>query len=139
MNSINSFYEVNENILNIYDKQNRNYQVLQNIKEINKNNEIFKALNNINKITDDSDQLFNILKLYNNIKEDLAIGIDLGSSKNCIAVYQNDKIEIIPSEYGQKSSPSYIAFTDTKKIFGETAKSYQNPITINSEDILSIK
>ena len=130
MNSINSFYEVNENILNIYDKQNRNYQVLQNIKEINKNNEIFKALNNINKITDDSDQLFNILKLYNNIKEDLAIGIDLGSSKNCIAVYQNDKIEIIPSEYGQKSSPSYIAFTDTKKIFGETAKSYQNPINI---------
>ena len=130
MESINSFYEVNEQILNIYEKQKRNYQILQNIKEINKNNEIFQALNKINKITDDSDQLFNILNLYKNIKKNLAIGIDLGSSKNCIAVYQNDKIEIIPSEIGKNSSPSYIAFTDTKKIFGEPAKSIPSPNNI---------
>ena len=131
MKSINSFYEVNEHILNIYDKQNnRNYQILQNIKLINTNNEIFQALKKINKITDDSDQFSDILKLYNNIKKNVVIGIDLGTSKNCIAVYQNDKIDIIKSEYDENISPSYIAFTDIKKTFGKTAKSYQNPNNI---------
>ena len=38
IDSMNIYYEINNNILNNYEKQNRNYQKLKNIKEININN-----------------------------------------------------------------------------------------------------
>ena len=53
--------------------RNRNYQILQNLKEININNEIFKMLNNINKITNIKEQIFNIIEFYNNINSDITI------------------------------------------------------------------
>ena len=55
------------------------------------------------------------------------IGIDLGTANNYIAVFQNGKAEIIPDGIGQRSSPSYVAFTDTKILFGESAKNSRNP------------
>ena len=50
IDNMNIYYEINNNILNNYEKQNRNYQKLKNIKEININNETFEQLKNINRI-----------------------------------------------------------------------------------------
>ena len=47
---IDTYYKINNNILNNYSKQNRNYEILANFREINLNNEIFKDLENINKM-----------------------------------------------------------------------------------------
>ena len=130
MGFINTYKEICSNIVNIYEKQNRNYQILQNIKEIGLDNEIFKAINKINQITDVKDQLRNIFDLYEKLNESLeapTIGIDLGTANNYIAVFQNGKPEIIPDSIGQRSSPSYVAFTDTKILFGESAKNSRNP------------
>ena len=70
INIMNIYYEINNNIINNYEKKNRNYQVLQNIKQININNEIYNKLKNINKMTNIKDKLYNIIDFYNNINSD---------------------------------------------------------------------
>ena len=59
-----------------------------------------------------------------------AIGIDLGTSHSCVAVFQHESVEIIGDENGNKTTPSYVAFTMDSgvRLFGDEAK---NKITIN--------
>ncbi|XP_047341493.1 chaperone protein DnaK-like [Impatiens glandulifera] len=58
-----------------------------------------------------------------------AIGIDLGTTYSCVGVWQHDRVEIIVNDQGNRTTPSYVAFTKTERLVGDGAK---NQVAVNS-------
>ncbi|KAJ4760300.1 Heat-shock protein 70 [Rhynchospora pubera] len=55
-----------------------------------------------------------------------AIGIDLGTTYSCVAVWQNNRVEIIPNDQGNRLTPSCVAFTEDGRLFGDVAMNQTN-------------
>uniref|UniRef100_A0A7N2L6L2 Uncharacterized protein n=1 Tax=Quercus lobata TaxID=97700 RepID=A0A7N2L6L2_QUELO len=66
-----------------------------------------------------------------------AIEIDLGTTYSCVAVWENDRVKIIANDQGNRTTSSYVAFTDEERLVGDVA---MNQVAMNpSNTIYDVK
>jgi L1 cell adhesion molecule like protein len=61
----------------------------------------------------------------------VAVGIDLGTTYSCVGCWKNNSVEIIANDMGNRTTPSYVAFTDSERLVGNAAK---NQVSMNPKN-----
>lgn len=62
-----------------------------------------------------------------------AVGIDLGTTYSAVAVMRHGTVEVIANDQGNRTTPSFVAFTENERLVGEAAK---NQAAINAENTI---
>lgn len=75
-------------------------------------------IDNIKNETFEEDKIDLEPKFNNNI----VIGIDLGTTNTCVSIWRNGNLEVIPDEFGNRTIPSYVAYTNKSRYIGYEAK-----------------
>ena len=69
--------------------------------------------------------------------ENIAIGIDLGTTYSVVSVYENGKLQILTNPQGKRITPSYVAWNPEtcERMIGDAAK---NQLTTNPKNTVSL-
>jgi len=62
----------------------------------------------------------------------VAIGIDLGTTYSCVGLWKDNRCDIIANDQGNRTTPSYVAFTDNERLIGDSAKNQASNNSINT-------
>lgn len=114
-----------------------------NTVDIDKNNELLIKPKTSTCDDEDSDSVMDYLedtavdqkdKPENELDNEKLIipGIDLGTTNSCISIWRNNNCEIIPDEFGNKTIPSFVSYTNISKYVGHDAKNQKD---INIENV----
>lgn len=137
--------DVNHNIDEYADKYIDNNN---NVEDNNEKNNIVESNKEKNDIVGNNEEKINIADKLNNIINELnvkkqeyelpeellnddIIGIDLGTSNTCVAIWRNGCAEIIPDEYGNRTIPSFVAYSNRSRYIGNDAKNQKDLNTKN--------